>query len=235
MHTTPKSKPSISNQTTWLGKASGRRFDGLLVMGALVFVACASSQPTTAPTPLPVAEPAAGHEQVTSHSEMHHTAEDATHGHGIGIPASMREEHHEIHTALVRATQKPGRVGEAARELARVLDPHFAREEQIALPPLGLLQPLANGEFDPSMSDVLAMTDALERELPQMLREHEEIALAARRLETVAGEERDLDVQELARDLLAHAKGEEVLFYPAAILVGEVVRARMGRADHAGH
>jgi hypothetical protein len=33
-------------------------------------------------------------------------------------------------------------------------------QEQNALPPLGLLQPLAKGEFDPSMSGVLPMTDA---------------------------------------------------------------------------
>jgi hypothetical protein len=67
------------------------------------------------------------------------------------IPGSMRAEHEEIHRALERATQAAGRVGEAARALAKVLQPHFEREEQIALPPLGLLAPLARGEFSPEM------------------------------------------------------------------------------------
>src|SRR5689334_25339137 len=70
------------------------------------------------------------------------------------IPASMRAEHEEIHAALERATQATGRVGEAARALAKVLHPHFVREEQIALPPLALLATLARGEFTEAMLDV---------------------------------------------------------------------------------
>src|SRR5688572_12685895 len=59
----------------------------------------------------------------------------------IRIPESMRMEHEEIHSELERITRMPGRIGTAARELAAVLHPHFVREEQIALPPLGLLEP----------------------------------------------------------------------------------------------
>ena len=64
----------------------------------------------------------------------------------IRIPESLTQEHREIHAALLRATRLRGPVGAAARNLAKVLDPHFAREEQIALPPLGLLAPLARGD-----------------------------------------------------------------------------------------
>ena len=100
----------------------------------------------------------------------------------IQIPESMRIEHDEIHGELVEATKRDGRIGEAARELAKVLHSHFEREEQIALPPLGLLRPLAAGEFDRGMMEVLGMTDALREELPQMLEEHRAIAAAARKL-----------------------------------------------------
>lgn len=52
----------------------------------------------------------------------------------IEIPASMRaehaEKHAEIHAALERATRAPGRVGEAARERARILHPHVVGEEE---------------------------------------------------------------------------------------------------------
>ena len=48
--------------------------------------------------------------------------------HHVEIPPSMRAEHEEIHDALERATLEPGRVGDAARTLARVLHPHFERE-----------------------------------------------------------------------------------------------------------
>lgn len=144
----------------------------------------------------------------------------------IGIPESMRREHEEIHEALVRATKLPGRVGDAARELAQLLHPHFVREEEIALPPLGLLAPLSKAPPTAEMRDVLPMTDALRAELPRMLQEHVAIGAAAWRLEEVAREERNDDVEELAQKLQLHAKGEEELFYPAAILVGDVVKGR---------
>lgn len=144
----------------------------------------------------------------------------------IEIPESMRAEHGEIHAALERATQVSGRVGEAARALAKVLHPHFQREEQIALPPLGLLAPLARGEFTEAMLAVLPMTDSLRRELPHMLDEHVAIRAATARLGEVARAERDASVMRLAEQLALHAKSEEEMFYPAAVLVGDIVRAR---------
>jgi hypothetical protein len=142
------------------------------------------------------------------------------------IPQSMQEEHEGIHVALVAATEVPGPVGEAARELAEILHPHFVREEQIALPPPSLLEPLAQGTFAPGMRDGLPMTDSVAAELPQMLREHEAIRAAAARLLEVARVAGSVEVQRLARDLQAHARAEEDLLYPAAILVGEIVRGR---------
>lgn len=148
----------------------------------------------------------------------------------IEIPEAMRLEHEEIHGALVAATEAPGAVGEAARALAEVLHPHFVREEQIALPPLGLLGPLARGEYESSMREVLAMTDSLEAEWPKMLREHEAIAAAAARLEEVARAEGNVEAERVATTLQAHAKTEEDVNYPAAILVGRVVRMLQERA-----
>ena len=160
-----------------------------------------------------------------------HPLARAMHAAGIGIPAAMKTEHDEIHRRLVRASQAPGRTGEAARELARVLHPHFVREEQIALPPLGLLAPLGGGEFTPAMTAVLPMTDSLGAELPRMLEEHQAIHAATVRLGEVARTEGNSEAADLATTLAAHADAEEQLFYPAALLVGEVVRARAA-ADH---
>jgi hypothetical protein len=148
----------------------------------------------------------------------------------ITIPASMREEHAHIHDALLAATRLEGPVGDAAQGLAEILHPHFVREEQIALPALGLLERLARGEYEPWMLDVLPMTDSLAAELPQMLREHEDIGAAAVRLERVAREEGATDVERLARTLQLHARSEEEVFYPAAILVGDIVRIRSQQA-----
>lgn len=148
----------------------------------------------------------------------------------LRIPASVRAEHQEIHQSLVAATRAPGEVGVAARALAAVLDPHFVREEQIALPPLGLLAPLARGERSQGMRAVLPLTDSLRAELPRMLREHEAIHAATVRLRDVARGRGNLPVQRLAEQLLLHAQSEEQMMYPAALLVGDFVRAQVGPA-----
>lgn len=144
----------------------------------------------------------------------------------IRIPESMRVEHAEIHDELVRATKLPGRVGDAARELAHLLHPHFVREEEIALPPLGLLAALAHGEVPSESAAVLAMTDALRDELPRMLEEHVAIHAASLRLRDVAREEKADDIAHLAEKLMLHARSEEEIFYPMTVLIGDIVRAR---------
>ena len=142
----------------------------------------------------------------------------------LEIPASIRAEHAEIHDGLVAATKAPDPVGAAARDLAAVLDPHFVREEQIALPPLGLLAPLARGEFGKEMMAVLPLTDSLRAELPRMLHEHEAIHAATVRLANVASANGNTKVHRLAEQLLLHAQTEEQVFYPAALLVGRLVQ-----------
>jgi len=147
----------------------------------------------------------------------------------IHIPQSVQAEHEAIHSALVEATQAPGRVGTAAKDLAAVLHPHFVREEQIALPPLGLLAPLAARDQLPEtiFSEALAMTDALRSELPRMLEEHKTIRAAVEKLRLAAEAEQATKYAQLAEQLALHAQTEEEVLYPAAVLVGAIIRARL--------
>ena len=147
----------------------------------------------------------------------------------IASPPSLRTEHEEIHEALTEATRAPGRVGAAAKELAAVLHPHFERENQIALPPLGLLAPLAAGDKPAGLQEALAMSDALRKELPRMLEEHKRIRAATEKLHTAARDEKASAHERFAETLAAHARTEEEVMYPAAILVGEIIRARMAQ------
>ena len=58
------------------------------------------------------------------------------------IPSSLKAEHEELHSELVRATKAGGSTGEAAKEeVVKLMHPHFLKEEEYALPPLGLLGP----------------------------------------------------------------------------------------------
>src|SRR5687768_9617763 len=93
----------------------------------------------------------------------------------LEIPAPLQAEHEELHAALAAATKLPGSVGAAAREVARLMHPHFAREEQFALPPLGLLADVVRGALRSDMAEVLPMTRRLKAELPAMFDEHRRI------------------------------------------------------------
>ena len=125
----------------------------------------------------------------------------------IDIPKSVQAEHEEIHSKLVEATRAPGRVGSAAKELAEVLHPHFVREEQIALPPLGLLAKLVAGEHLPEevIEEALSMTDSLRSELPRMLEEHKDIRMAVEKPHLAARAEHATRYEQLAEQLALHA------------------------------
>ena len=143
----------------------------------------------------------------------------------IKTPESISHEHREIHEVLAAAAKEPGALGDAARRLEAVLAPHFRREEEIGTPPLGLLGPLATGQASADMRAVLPMTDALEAELPKMLKEHEAIGAANAALREAAVEAGRDDLVGFADTLAAHARQEEEILYPAAILVGRHVKA----------
>lgn len=147
----------------------------------------------------------------------------------IATPAPLKAEHDELHAELAAATKLLGPVGAAAREVAKVLHPHFVKEEQFALPPLGLLASLAAGKPIQEMAAVVAMTDRLKRELPEMLAEHAAILRALESLAAAAREAGDERTVRFAHKLAAHAQIEEAVMYPAAILAGAWVREHMER------
>jgi hypothetical protein len=148
----------------------------------------------------------------------------------IGIPAPLKEEHEELHADLVKATKSGGRTAEAAKAVAEALHPHFVKEEEYAMPPLGLLVDLAQGKLDPAMLNVLTMTDRLEAELPIMLEEHKAVVAALMKLTAAADAENKPEVARFAEKLILHAQTEEQVLYPAALLVGRYLKARSGRS-----
>ena len=144
------------------------------------------------------------------------------------IPQPLICEHEALHRRLHQATEAGGEVGAAATTVARLMHPHFVKEEEFALPPLGLLLALARGEVNDEMAAVLELTDRLEAELPQMLAEHRGIVDALSKLREAAARAGSDDVVAFAEALVEHAQTEEAVMYPAAILVGQVVRQRLG-------
>ncbi|HEY0670221.1 MAG TPA: hypothetical protein VGD22_18715 [Sphingobacteriaceae bacterium] len=144
------------------------------------------------------------------------------------IPSPLKIEHEKLHDKLREATMLSGKTGEAAKAVAQLMHPHFLKEEEFALPPLGLLRLLSEGKFSEDMKEVLPMTDKLKIELPQMLIEHQKIITALTTLIQHATAENYPDVVAFANELMMHAQTEEEVSYPTAILIGEYIKVKAG-------
>jgi len=143
------------------------------------------------------------------------------------IPRPLKVEHEELHEMLRQATKEPGALGKAAKAVAELMHPHFVKEEEYALPPLGLLGDLARGKVTPDMEDVLRLTDKLKAELSRMLEEHRLIVAALEKVSAAAKKANKMEYAEFAKALMLHAQTEEEVSYPTSILIGEYVREKL--------
>jgi len=143
------------------------------------------------------------------------------------IPDSVRLEHQQLHAKLAEASHMSGKTGEAARRVAKIMHPHYLREDEYAIPPLGLLARLAKGQVTPDMADVLPLVARLKEEMPLMIEEHRAITGALIQLGNAASDEGLREWAEFADELRHHAQMEEEVLYPAAILVGKYVTSQL--------
>jgi uncharacterized protein YbjQ (UPF0145 family) len=135
----------------------------------------------------------------------------------------MEEEHEELHQELRKITKMRGKIGGAAVRVAEVLHPHFERENELALPVIGVTRELVEGKSSPDFPKALELADKFKVEYQKMLQEHVEIVKALDELEKVARRARKQAVIRFARKLKAHARTEEDLTYPAVLMTGKLL------------
>ena len=143
------------------------------------------------------------------------------------VPEALAWQHDLIHDRLARAVKEGGKTGEAAKVVVEALRPHVAKEEDFALPALGLLQHLVAGKVSPIMRGVIVMTDRLKAQYEQMLQDHEAITAAIRKLADAVRQEDKHEYVGFPEKLIMHMKSEEQVLYPAAILVGEYLKLKL--------
>lgn len=156
----------------------------------------------------------------------------------LKIPESLEVEHEELHQQLYKGIKEGGKIGEAAKAVADILHQHFEKEEEYALPPLGLLSSLVTEEQEragegeatkiaqDTKKNVIIMTDKLKSDLSHMIQEHNEIVAALDNLIKIAKAENKTEVVQFAEKLKLHAKTEEQVLYPTAILIGKYLKLR---------
>jgi hypothetical protein len=148
----------------------------------------------------------------------------------LRVPPSMQLEHEELREEHAAAMKAGGKTGEAARVVMHALRPHVAREEELVIPGLALLAPLAAGGVTEDMLPLLPRVTALKAQLPHMLADHRRIVEALRELMKAAIEERSPSYARFAQKMILHAQSEEEILYPAAILVGDYLEASLKKS-----
>lgn len=144
----------------------------------------------------------------------------------LPVPSSLKAEHTEIQAELAAAMRSGGNTERAAKDVAKLLNAHFVKEEEFAFPILALLPRVTSGEKIPERDELIRRSERFKVELPQMLQEHKAIVAGLTRLLEAARKENKPEQVHFVEKLKLHAQTEEELLYPAALMVGEYLRLR---------
>ena len=144
-------------------------------------------------------------------------------------PESSLPEHRQLREILTRAMNAGGRTALAADGVRRVLYPHMRLEEAFAAPPLSILPRLAAGEIAPDMEKIIPISEMMKIQLPRMLEQHRLIVSGLTELLRAATDEAHPAYVQFAQKVMQHAQQEEEILYPAAIIVGEYVKLKLGK------
>lgn len=140
------------------------------------------------------------------------------------IPEALRNGHKNLRSELEAIKALNGKIGEKARLLDKVMSPHFKKEEDYALPPLGFLLALSAGNWEIDSDVAIKMAELLESKLSELKKDHENIEKAMQNLKVVADEENNLIGKQFVKDLTMHADIEDQVLYPTTILIGNYLK-----------
>jgi hypothetical protein len=146
---------------------------------------------------------------------------------GYAVPHSLRMAHAGLERDLQRTLELGGTAGIVARNTALAIGSHFRNEEEYVFPLIGYLSALPGGRAVPEAEEVQIMTCRLQAELPVLLEDHRTITDALDGISDAAGDAAGGRLAAFAERFSLHARTEEEILYPAAILVGEALDGRL--------
>ena len=143
------------------------------------------------------------------------------------IPQAVRLQHEETLRQLTAIARRHSRTGEIARKALPIFKAHFQREEEYILPPLTLAPAIAEGRVGPDMRWAIAMADRIKADSNTIFTEHTVITEWMNELATAAERSHERDVIDFARGAVADSLYDVEVTEPAAIVIGEYLRAKL--------
>lgn len=143
------------------------------------------------------------------------------------VPSSIKKEHEHLLDQIHGITLFQDSAGLAAIKLNDLMQHHFREEEDFVLPPLGILTLLASGKTPEQSNEIIRLTDKLASQLTHVSVEHQLIKAYVDELKQADTNGSHPEIIEFEKQLYKHAKLEEEVFFPAAILIGEFLKLKV--------
>ena len=144
------------------------------------------------------------------------------------VPASIKMEHEQLLAQVQQLTLLEDSAGRAAKRLQHLVQFHFREEEDYVFPQLGLLPLLAEDKLPPQKEEMLRLSEKLAGHLTQLNAEHQLIDAYVQELKQAAGNSDLPGIEAFEKRLYQHARIEEEVYFPAAILVAEYLKMKSG-------
>lgn len=140
------------------------------------------------------------------------------------IPQSLQHGHENLLIEIKELIKSGGKIGEKAKVLNDAMKPHFDKEENFALPPLGLLIALSEGSWEIDKTEAIKMADTLKEKFNEMAQDHKDILKMLDELKVIAEEENNIHAKIFVKNLKVHAELEDQVLYPATLLIGNYLK-----------
>lgn len=142
----------------------------------------------------------------------------------LRTPKSLEEEHEELMGSLRETSNRRDKTGEAVKDLLKTLEPHFEKEEKVAMPLLGVLPDLVSGNRIGNLRQIVDSQEPLLQQYESMFQEHKSLVPLIEHAKDEAAKENHRETVEILEALVHHARIEEDVFYPAALLAGTLAK-----------
>lgn len=125
---------------------------------------------------------------------------------------------------LRKAGDHEDKTANAVNDLLKTLEPHFEKEERVAMPLLGVLPELVSGKKIENLGQIADSQEPLLQEYENMFEEHKSLGPLIEHARNEAKKENHGETVEILDVLVHHAKIEEEILYPAALLAGTLAK-----------
>lgn len=142
------------------------------------------------------------------------------------VPSSIKNSHENLLEKINKITTYKDSSRTIALKTEELMLHHFKEEEDFILPLLGLLPSLANEQKIEQTKNVILLSQKVKENLNHMSAEHQLIKAYINELKQACANENLPEIIEFENYVIKHAKSEEEVYFPAAILVGEYLKLK---------